>query len=125
MERRKFSQQFKEQVVKECIGTGNAAIVARKHEIRPNVVNRWVSQYRNETLCASKPHTISTNATNEAYRQLLAEKRELEAANEQIKKTPGEQTLEVSILRDLLKNQTLTYGKNNGCEEVDSQRLWD
>jgi transposase len=33
----------------------------------------------------------------------LAEKKELESANEQLKKTLGEQTLEVSILRDLLK----------------------
>lgn len=103
MERRKFSQGFKEQVVKECIETGNASIVARKHEIRPNVVNRWVSQYRSGTLSFTKPHGSPTNVTNDEYRQLLAEKKELECANEQLKKTLGEQTLEVSILRDLLK----------------------
>ncbi|WP_438938594.1 transposase [Alicyclobacillus suci] len=45
MLRRKFSQQFKEQVVKECLETGNVSIVARKHNILSNVVNRWVRQY--------------------------------------------------------------------------------
>ncbi|EPZ53101.1 hypothetical protein N007_18235 [Alicyclobacillus acidoterrestris ATCC 49025] len=29
MVRRKFSQKFKEQVVKECLETGNVSIVAR------------------------------------------------------------------------------------------------
>lgn len=84
MERRKFFHQFKEQVVKECIETGNTSIVARKHEIRPNVVNRWISQYRNGTLSSTKPNAESSVMTNEEYRHLLTEKKELEAANEQL-----------------------------------------
>lgn len=41
MVRRKFSSQFKQQVVKECLETGVIAVVARKHDLGANVVNRW------------------------------------------------------------------------------------
>ncbi len=103
MVRRKFSQQFKEQVVKECLETGNVSIVARKHDILSNVVNRWVRQYQNGGLSNGKTCAGATVVTSDEYQQLVAEKKELEKANEQLKKTLGEQTLEVSILRDLLK----------------------
>lgn len=103
MVRRKFSQKFKEQVVKECLETGNVSIVARKHEIRSNVVNRWVTLYKNGGLSTGKPGAGETNVTGDEYQHLVAEKKELEKANEQLKRTLGEQTLEVSILRDLLK----------------------
>ena len=42
MVRRKFSAQFKQQVVQECLEIGTNAIVSRKYDIRPNVVDRWV-----------------------------------------------------------------------------------
>ena len=41
MERRKFSDEFKEQVLKECRETGNTALVARRHNISPNPVHSW------------------------------------------------------------------------------------
>lgn len=104
MVRRKFSAQFKQQVVQECLETGTHAIVARKYDIRPNVVDRWVREYKqNGHVPASKPKAPATHVTTEEYQQLLAEKRELEAKNEQLARTLGEQTLEVAILRDLLK----------------------
>jgi transposase len=103
VERRKFSKQFKEQVVRECLETGSVPIVARKHDIRPNVVGRWVREHENGGLQSSKLHAPATNVTAEEYKQLLNEKKELQDKNEQLKKTLGEQTLEVAILRDLLK----------------------
>jgi transposase-like protein len=42
MQRRKFSQDFKEKLTKEALETGNASVVARKYDINPTVVNRWV-----------------------------------------------------------------------------------
>ncbi len=36
MERRNFSKQFKEQVVRACLETGNVSIVARKHGVDAN-----------------------------------------------------------------------------------------
>ncbi|UNO48276.1 hypothetical protein ACOALA_05895 [Alicyclobacillus acidoterrestris] len=82
---------------------GFDAYVARKHEIRANVVNRWVSLYKNGGFSIGKTGTGSTNITTDEYQQLVAENKELEKTNEQLKRTLGEQALEVSILRDLLK----------------------
>lgn len=42
MQRRKFSQEFKEKLIKEALETGNASVVARKYDIKPTVVNRWI-----------------------------------------------------------------------------------
>lgn len=33
-----YSDEFKEQILKECQGTGNVALVARRHEISPNTI---------------------------------------------------------------------------------------
>lgn len=104
MERRKFSQQFKEQVIKECLETGNVSIVARKHEINANVASRWVRQHRaGQPVRATKPHAPANVFTADDYRQLANEREELNHENNQLKKALGEQTLEVAILRDLLK----------------------
>jgi transposase-like protein len=42
MQRKRYSLEFKDQVVKECIEVGNAAIVARKNDLSANMVSRWV-----------------------------------------------------------------------------------
>jgi transposase len=103
MERRKFSKQFKEQVVQECLETGNVSIVARKHDIGANVAARWVREQSQGGVRPSKPHAPASVFTAEEYKELMAEKNELNEENNQLKKTLGEQTLEVAILRDLLK----------------------
>jgi transposase-like protein len=36
MKNRQYSDEFKEQLIKECQETGNVALVARRHEISPN-----------------------------------------------------------------------------------------
>ncbi len=101
MVRRKFSSQFKQQVVKECLETGVIAVVARKHDLGANVVNRWVKEYKNDgSVAASKPKAAATHVTTDEYKQLLAQKEELELKAGQLAKTLGEQTLEVAILRD-------------------------
>ena len=104
MERRNFSAQFKQQIVRECSETGNIALVARKHDLNANMVRRWIKQV-NGIGGKTSPKTRGnvTNVTPEELRQLQAERQELAAENEQMKKTMGEQALEISILRDLLK----------------------
>lgn len=103
MERRKFSKQFKEQVVRECLETGNVSIVARKYDVGANVASRWIRQQREGGIRPSKPHAPASVFTADEYKQLLSEKNELHDENNQLKRTLGEQTLEVAILRDLLK----------------------
>ena len=104
MERRNFSAQFKRQIVQECSETGNVNLVARKHDLNANMVRRWVKQV-NEIGGKTPPKTRGqvTNLSPEELKQLQEERKQLSAENEQMKKTMGEQALEISILRDLLK----------------------
>lgn len=46
MKRTKHPREFKIQVSKEAIETGNASLVARRYELSPNMVNRWVKEYK-------------------------------------------------------------------------------
>ncbi|MGX9950689.1 transposase [Bacillus subtilis] len=46
MQRRKHSAEFKQQVVQEAIETGNKALVARCHELSPNLVSKWVKAFQ-------------------------------------------------------------------------------
>ena len=104
MERRNFSAQFKQQIVRECSETGNVSLVARKHDLNANMVHRWIRQV-NEVGGKTPPKTRGqvTNLSPEELKQLQEERKQLSAENEQMKKTMGEQALEISILRDLLK----------------------
>lgn len=104
MERRKFSAQFKQQVISECLETGHVSIVARKHDLQPHLVGKWVRQYkRSGGVPPSKSKGLATHVTPEEYQQVVAEQAVLASENEKLKKVLGEQTLEVAILRDLLK----------------------
>lgn len=104
MERRNFTPQFKQQIVRECAETGNVSLVARKHDINANVIRRWIKQV-NESggKMPGKTKGIATHVTPEELRQLHAERTELASENEQLKKALADQALENSILRDLLK----------------------
>lgn len=104
MERRKFTTQFKQQIVRECAETGNVALVARKHDINTNVVRRWVKKA--EQYGGKIPGTVKgvpTHVTPEEITQLNAERSELATEVEQLRKALADQALENSILRDLLK----------------------
>ena len=104
MERRNFSSQFKQQIVQECSETSNIALVARKHDLNANMVRRWIKQF-NGVGGKTSPKTRGrvTNVAPEELKQLQEERKQLATENEQMKKTMGEQALEISILRDLLK----------------------
>ena len=41
MESKRFSDEFKEQVLKECQETGNVALLVRRHGISSNTVHTW------------------------------------------------------------------------------------
>ncbi|MGG3738452.1 transposase [Aeribacillus pallidus] len=93
MKRRKHSKEFKLQVVKEALEVGNKALVARRYELSPNLVQRWVKAYEEGQL--GEETVISSSA----------EVKRLEEENEQLKKLLGEKDLEIAILRDLIKKK--------------------
>ncbi len=95
MQRRKHSAEFKQQVVQEAIETGNKALVARRHELSPNLVNKWVKAFQEQgNLDYSAQEIVSP-----------LEIKQLEDENDQLKKLLGEKDLEIAILRDVLKKK--------------------
>jgi transposase len=94
MKRRKHSKEFKLQVVKEALEVGNKALVARRYELSPNLVQRWVKAYEDGQL----GQEMVTHSSS-------AEVKKLEEENEQLKKLLGEKDLEIAILRDLIKKK--------------------
>ncbi|MBA2872320.1 transposase-like protein [Anoxybacillus calidus] len=94
MKRRKHSKEFKLQVVKEALEVGNKALVARRYELSPNLVQRWVKAYEDGQL---GQETVTHSSS--------AEVKKLEEENEQLKKLLGEKDLEIAILRDLIKKK--------------------
>lgn len=88
----RFSAEFKNQIVKEVEETGNAAVVARKHDLVAGTVTKWVRESKNTS---KKNNLLNKNYDIDAA--------SLEQENDQLKKILGEKDLEIAILRDLLK----------------------
>nr|WGE05806.1 transposase [Bacillus subtilis] len=97
MQRRKHSAEFKQQVVQEAIETGNKALVARRHELSPNLVSKWVKAFQEKRQSRSFL-SIQDIVSPSGIKQL-------EEENDQLKKLLGEKDLEISILRDVLKKK--------------------
>ncbi|WCL61240.1 transposase [Bacillus subtilis] len=96
MQRRKHSAEFKQQVVQEAIETGNKALVARRHELSPNLVSKWVKAFQEK---GNLDHSGIQDIVS------LSGIKQLEEENDQLKKLLGEKDLEISILRDVLKKK--------------------
>ncbi len=88
MKRRKHSKEFKLQVVKEALEVGNKALVARRYELSPNLVQRWVKAYEEGKLGQEMVSSPSS-----------AEIKRLEEENEQLKKLLGEKDLYTCSLK--------------------------
>lgn len=94
MKRNRYSQEFKLQVIKESLETGNKSAVARRYEIAANMLHRWIREYEQ-----GQPGEMSLDTVD------LLEAKTLAQENEQLKKLLGEQALELAILRDLVKKK--------------------
>ncbi len=90
----RYSEELKRQIVKEVEETGNATLVARKHDIVPGTVTRCVRESK------------SANKTNNPLNIDYSTNSSLDKENEQLKKLLGEKDLEIAILKDLLKKTT-------------------
>jgi transposase len=105
MDKRTYSEAEKLQVVKEALEVENASMVARRHDIHPSLVTRWVSQYRafgGAAFASRKAGTPNGEPLlgRKAVKGILLE-------NERLKRLLGEKELENEILRDLVKKGSL------------------
>ncbi|TDP06517.1 transposase, partial [Halanaerobium congolense] len=55
MANRKYSDETKEQIVKECREIGNTALVARRHNISKHTVYSWVKKAKETGSVRSLP----------------------------------------------------------------------
>jgi len=104
MTRRRHSQEFKNEIVNECIETGNTAVVARKYDLSPSMVGKWVRAQK------ANPMQEMTRKALKKAPGLTADPKEAKKAIEQntkLKKLIGEKELEIEILRDLLKKMQI------------------
>lgn len=76
MQRRRFTIEFKQQVIQEAKEAGNASQVARRHNINPKMLYRWMDQAE---------HTDSASKAIAAYTPSTQEFRSLEGENKQLK----------------------------------------
>jgi transposase len=98
MQRKKYSPEFKQQVVKEAMETGNSAVVARRYDLNTNMVARWVREFKNGK------HVNSSEASP-SFGDLSKENQQLSQENDRLKKILGEKDLEIEILKDLIKKR--------------------
>lgn len=98
MRRKSYTREFKIRVVQEAIETGNNTVVARRYEVHPSMVARWVRQYKKRGEAAFQ-RTKAPTRTVAGPREL----QELQRENERLKKLLGQKELENAILKDLLE----------------------
>jgi transposase len=91
LQRRRHTEEFKQQVVKEARETHNSALVARKHNLSPSLVAKWIRE---------------TDYPIPKGIPLTKETKELVKQNIMLKKLLGEKELANAILQDLLKKTT-------------------
>lgn len=96
MTTKQYSEDFKEQLIKECQEVQNVALVARRHGISPNTIHTWIRKFK-------KNGSVNPLPKNEARRILEIEKRleNIGKENNTLKKLLGEKELELAVLRDL------------------------
>ena len=92
-----YSNEFKEQVLREADETGNMALVARNHNIPAATINTWDKRRKN------KAKNNSTRGPKSSSFNSVTATKEVERENDTLKKLLGEKDLEIAILKDLLK----------------------
>lgn len=95
MPKKKFSEEFKEQVLKECREVGNIALVARRYEIAVTTIHSWIRRKK-------KNGKFSGTKTEKELRTQL---KKVSSENEELKKIMGEKELKLAVLEDLLDKE--------------------
>ncbi|HDX9589493.1 TPA: transposase [Bacillus pseudomycoides] len=62
MQRRKHSIEFKQQAVQQITKTENKALVARRHNLSPNLVHKWVKTFQDHARQETGHHEVASSA---------------------------------------------------------------
>lgn len=99
MQRKRHTQEFKQQLVREAAEAGNQSQVARRHGIDPKMLNRRIREAKHRGWQDAAPDAKRVNT----YIPTAKEFQEVEKENDKLKRLLGEKDLEIEILRDLIK----------------------
>ena len=91
-----YSDELKQQVIKECMEIGNTALVARRHDIPDNTVYAWIRKAKKNGSVKPMPDD-SEKQLKEAKKRL----KKVSQENHQLKKLLAEKELKLAILEDL------------------------
>lgn len=97
MKKKVYTQEMKDQVIKEVEETGSLNVVARRHEIAPSTISTWINRIKG----------TSAKSTDISAVEVSKQIKEIESENDKLKKILGEKDLEISMLKDLLKKTNL------------------
>ncbi len=100
MKKKKYDTEFKEKLIKEAKETGNSSLVARKYNIHPSLVTRWVRENN------KKPYKELQKNALSSYQALSQDPIDFRSAleqNQQLREIIGKKELEIAVLTDLLK----------------------
>jgi transposase-like protein len=89
LQKRRFTDEFKQQVIREAKETRNCALVARNHDLSTSQVAKWVREFDYPIPKGLNKVSLDIVKENNMLKKLLAEK---EVQN--------------AILQDLLKKTT-------------------
>lgn len=100
MKRSHYTQEFKEQVLRECQEVGNVALVARRHNISPNTIHTWRHKVR-------KTGSLAPLSGDEAaqIRDLKGRLEKSSTENFRLKKIVAEKELQIAIMEELRDSQ--------------------
>lgn len=92
----RYSEELKEQIIRECQEVGNVALIARRHEISSNTIHTWIKRYRERGTAK----TLKKNGFKD-LNTMTEQLKRASAENDQLKRLLAEKELELAILREL------------------------
>ena len=96
MTRKDYTQEFKEQVLRECQEVGNVAVVARRHNISANTIHTWRRKVRQ--VGSTKPLPADEA---KRIRELEARLGEISTENDRLKRIVAEKELQITIMEEV------------------------
>lgn len=100
MTRKRYSDDFKQQVIDECRQMGNVALVARRHELSKSTVYGWMRTVRQQGSVKALPKN-----ENKRYQEVVRRLEDISTENDQLKRIVAEKELELAVLRELRELQ--------------------
>jgi transposase-like protein len=94
--RKDYTQEFKEQILRECQEVGNVAVVARRHNISPNTIHTW----RRKVKKTGSTTPLPTDDVKR-IRELEARLEKISTENDRLKRIVAEKELQITIMEEV------------------------